>query len=75
VVCVQFYEKDGQLNGSIPTCQGRPALRYAVKKDKVTWHVAGNQDEAAKRLQIPLVPGSTSTTSLKSCPDTTLSSP
>ena len=34
---------------------------YPVKKDKVTWHVAGNKDQAVKRFQIPLVPGLTST--------------
>ena len=34
---------------------------YPVKKDKVIYHVAGNQDQAAKRFHIPLVPGLTST--------------
>ena len=30
---------------------------YPVKKDKVKYHVAGNQDQPVKRFQIPLVPG------------------
>ena len=34
---------------------------YPVKKDKVIYHVAGNQDQPVKRLHIPLVPGLTST--------------
>jgi hypothetical protein len=29
----------------------------SIKKDKVIWHVAGNQDQPVKRFQITLVPG------------------
>ena len=34
---------------------------YPVKKDKVTWHVAKNEDQPVSRFQIPLVPGLSST--------------
>ncbi len=34
---------------------------YPVKKDKVIYHTAGNQDQPVSRFQIPLVPGLTST--------------
>jgi hypothetical protein len=33
----------------------------AVKKVKVTWHVAKNEDQPVSRFQIPLVPGLSST--------------
>ena len=29
---------------------------YPVKKDKVIYHVAGNEDQPVSRFQIPLVP-------------------
>jgi hypothetical protein len=32
-----------------------------VKKVKVTWHVAKNEDQPVSRFQIPLVPGLSST--------------
>ena len=34
---------------------------YPVKKVKVTWHVAKNEDQPVSRFQIPLVPGLSST--------------
>ena len=34
---------------------------YPVKKDKVIWHVAKNEDQPVSRFQIPLVPGLSST--------------
>jgi hypothetical protein len=34
---------------------------YPVKKGKVIWHVAKNEDQPVSRFQIPLVPGLSST--------------
>ena len=61
IVYVQFYDKDGKpATWKHPEVPGTSGV-YPVKKDKVTWHVAGNKDQAVKRFQIPLVPGLTST--------------
>jgi hypothetical protein len=61
VVYVQFFEKDGKpAKWKHPDVPGTSGV-YPVKKDKVIWHVAVNQDQAVKRFQIPLVPGLTST--------------
>jgi hypothetical protein len=50
-----------RLNGNIQTWRPGKSGVYPVKKDKVIWHVAGNEDQSVKRFQIPLVPGLTST--------------
>jgi hypothetical protein len=61
VVYVQFFEKDGKpAKWKHPDVPGTSGV-YPVKKDKVNYHVAGNQDQPVKRFQIPLVPGLTST--------------
>ncbi len=40
---------------------GTSSVYRPVKKVKVTWHVAKTEDQPAQRLQIPLVPGLSST--------------
>ena len=43
-----------------PDVPGKSGV-YPVKKVKVTWHVAKNEDQPVSRFQIPLVPGLSST--------------
>ena len=61
VVYVQFFEKDGTpAKWKHPEVPGTSGV-YPVKKEKVIWHVAKNEDQPVSRFQIPLVPGLTST--------------
>ena len=61
VVYVQFFEKDGTpAKWKHPEVPGTSGV-YPVKKVKVTWHVAKNEDQPVSRFQIPLVPGLSST--------------
>jgi hypothetical protein len=61
VVYVQFFEKDGTpAKWKHPDVPGTSGV-YPVKKVKVTWHVAKNEDQPVSRFQIPLVPGLSST--------------
>ena len=60
-VYVQFFEKDGTpAKWKHPDVPGTSGV-YPVKKEKVIWHVANNEDQPVSRFQIPLVPGLTST--------------
>jgi hypothetical protein len=53
VVYVQFFEKDGTpATWKHPDVPGTSGV-YPVKKVKVTWHVAKNEDQPVSRFQIP----------------------